>query len=335
MTQVLGVFMNWSTLRTDLASAFAAYASTLFRLARFNKLVLIIGGAAAATIALAIDIAHANKEISTWTIVGLVGAGLVALGSIFDALKEADASRALVVASGALDAVHQRELELNELVNDGDYDKAVTRGLHLYNSMDVMRGAIEQSLDLTDIPATAIIQTCLTAASNSLLGAFDFGITDIWTICVYMAQPEIESGKIHLRCIAHHRKISCELSEARAWPEGVGVTGIAYSMNKEIIIKDMSSSDVAPMFDLRAMGRPYDKVRYASIVAVPIVIGSNPRPWGIAVAASDKAGHFSPEPSYGVATTEPARAIAAMSALAAKAAQASGRRAADVAPATG
>lgn len=324
--------MDWSTLRTELA--FAAYSNILVRLSRFNKIVLIIGGAAAATVALAIDIAHANKEVSAWTIIGLVGAGLVALGSIFDVLKEGDASRALIVASGALDAVHQRELQLNEMLNDGEYDKAVTRGLHLYTSMDVMRGAIEQSLDLPDIPATTIIQTCLSAASNSLLGAFDFGITDIWTICVYMALPDRESGKIVLRCIAHHRKIPCELSNARVWPEGVGVTGMAYSINQEIIIKDMSSPDVSPLFDLRAMGREYDKLRYASIVAVPIVIGNAPRPWGVAVATSDQPDHFSPEPStYGVATTEAARAIAAMSALAAKAAETSGRRAADVAPA--
>ncbi|CCE06457.1 hypothetical protein BRAS3843_1730026 [Bradyrhizobium sp. STM 3843] len=111
------------------------------------------------------------------------------------------------------------------------------------------------------------------------------------------------------------------------------MAGIAYSMNKEIIIKDMSSPDVAPMFGLKTLGREYDKVRYASMVAVPISIGNNPKPWGVAVATSDQPDHFSPEPSRGVATTEPARAIAAMSALAAKAAEARGRRPGEVASA--
>ena len=121
------------------------------------------------------------------------------------------------------------------------------------------------------------------------------------------------------RCIAHLRKIPCELSATRAWPEGVGVAGIAYSMNKEIIIKDMSSPETMAMFDLKQMNRDYDKARYASMVAVPITVGTNSTPWGVAVATSDQAGHFSTDQSYGPPTTEPVRAIAAMSALAVKA----------------
>lgn len=322
--------MDWSTLRTELASAFSAYSARLISLTRFIKIVLTIGGATAAAVALSIDIAHANKEISAWTMAGLAGALLVGLGSIFDAMKEKDASHALVTASKALDAVHARELELTQILNDTDYEKAITRGLHLYSSMDVMRGAIEQSLDLDDVAPKAIIQTCLSAASNSLLGAFDFAITDTWTICVFRAMPE--SGTTMLRCVAHLRKIQCDIADARAWPEGVGVAGIAYSMNQEIIIKDFSAPEVAAMFDLKALGREYDKVRYASMFAVPINIGNNPKPWGVAIATCDRPGHFSPEPSYGVATTEPVRAIAAMAALAAKAAEAGGRRSGAVAP---
>ena len=188
--------MDWLTLRAELASAFESYSRTMVRMSKFIKIILIIGGAAAATIALAIDIAHANKEISTWTIVGLAGAGLVALGSIFDAFTERDAAQALLIANKAVDAVREREAELNAITQrDGQFDRAVTRGFHLYSSMDVMRGAIEQSLDLPDdVPITTIIQTCLTTASTSLLGAFDFSVTDIWTICVFMAQIEGESG---------------------------------------------------------------------------------------------------------------------------------------------
>jgi hypothetical protein len=207
---------------------------------------------------------------------------------------------------------------------NGRFDKAVIRGLDLYNSMDVMRGAIEQSLDLANLPVTSIIQTCLSAASNSLLGAFDFSISDIWTICVFMAQLDQGAGKVVLRCIAHLRKIPCELNVARSWPEGVGVAGIAYSMNHEIIIKDMSSPDALAMFDLQILSRDYDQTRYASMVAVPITVGSSPKPWGVAVVTSDQAGHFSTEPAYGVATAEPIRAIAAMAALAVKAAEARG-----------
>ncbi|HWM48666.1 MAG TPA: hypothetical protein VNR11_17315 [Xanthobacteraceae bacterium] len=309
-------------LKAALIAAFEGYSRALYRASKFAKIALVIGGAAIATIALAIDIAHANDEISGWTIAGLAGAFMVAVGSIFDAIRETDAASALSIAARAIDELNDHE----------EFDGAVTRGLDLYNSMDVMRGAIEQSLDLPDVAATSIVQTCLSAASNSLLGAFDFGIKDIWTVCVFMAQTEADSGKMILRCVAHLRKIPCELSEAREWPQGVGVAGIAYSMNHEIIIKDMSSPDAVAMFNLGTMARDYDKERYASMVAVPITVGTSPRPWGVAIATCDRPNHFSPEPSYGVATTEPVRAIAAMAALAVKASEAAGRRQTDVAP---
>ena len=326
--------MDWEKLKADLVSAFEDYSKAVFRGSKFIKIILIIGGALAVAISLGIDVAHANDGISAWTMLGLFGAVAVALGSIFDALRETDASRAIALAHRAMENADQRGRELDEVVEDFDrFDDAVTRGLDLYNSMDVMRGAIEQSLDLPDINAPSIIRTCLSAAENSLLGAFDFDIKDLWTICVFMAQREKESDKVVLRCVAHLRKIPCDLSATRAWPEGVGVAGIAYSMNKEIIIKDMTSPDTVALFDLRNMGRDYDKARYASMVAVPITVGTNPKPWGVAVATSDQNSHFSPEQSYGVATVEPVRAIAAMTALAVKAVQAANRPPQSVAPA--
>lgn len=319
--------MGWEKLRAELLSVFENYSNTVFRGSKFIKIVLIIGGALAVAVALGVDVAHANNHFSAWTMLGLFGAGAVALGSIFDAVRETDASRAIALAHRVMENADQRSREMDELLEDFNrFDDAVTRGLDLYNSMDVMRGAIEQSLDLPDIHVPTVIQTCLSAAENSLLGAFDFAVKDLWTICVFMAQPEKESDKMVLRCIAHLRKIPCDLSATRAWPEGVGVAGIAYSMNKEIVIKNMTSPETVTVFDLRNMGRDYDKARYASMVAVPITVGTSPRPWGVAVATSDQNSHFSPEESYGVATTEPVRAIAAMTALAVKAVEAAKRQ---------
>lgn len=309
-------------LKDDLWSHFQDYSRSIFRASRFVKVVLIIGGATLASVALTIDIAHANHEISPWTIAGLAAAALVAVGGIFDTLRETDASKALVAGHHAVEVARQREKELEEMIEDhGRFDTAVVRGLELYNSMDVMRGAIEQSLSLPDTSVSSIIQTCLSAAGDSLLVAFGFDIKDIWTICVFMAQPDSESGKVSLRCVAHMRKIPCDISQARSWPEGVGVAGIAYSTNHEIIIQDMSSPEVSAVFDLGAQARSYDKDRYASMVAVPVTVGANPKPWGVAVVTTDRPDHFSPEPSYGVATAEPIRAIASMTALAVKAAE--------------
>jgi len=309
--------MHFKALRSQIASAFESYSRALFWASKFVKVVLIIGGAAVAAIALSIDIAHAAGEVSPWTIAGIAGASLVAVGSIFDAIKERDAAPALVLAAQAINAADERQAELNEFVQEnGRFDRAVTRGLNLYSALDVMRGAIEQSLDLGGVPIGNVVQTCLDAANTSLLGAFDFAVTDIWTICIFMAQATAESGKMELRCIAHLRKIPCDITDARVWKEGVGVAGIAYSMNKEIIIEDMSSQ--GHLF-MGAQSRSYDEQRYASMVAVPITVGKNPKPWGVAVVTSDRLGHFERGPSYGISTAEPIRAIAGMTALAVKA----------------
>lgn len=307
-------------LRAELLSQLENYARALRRASRFVKVALVIGGAALASIALTLDLSHTNGEISGWTVAGLIGAGLVAIGALFDAFKETDAAEALVHAHRAVEVALERQHALDEMTQEnGRFDTAVIRGIELYNSMDVMRGVIEQSLSVPDIPLNTILQNCLSAAGDSILVAFGFDIKDTWTICVFMAQPAPESGKVLLRCVAHLRKIPCDISEARAWPEGVGVAGIAYSTNNEIIIQDMSSADIGTVFELGSNARLYDRDRYASMVAAPITVGSDPRPWGVAVVTSDRQNHFVRGPSYGVATAEPIRAIAAMSALAVKA----------------
>jgi hypothetical protein len=235
----------------------------------------------------------------------------------------------LLLASRIAEELREKELELRDkeeeleqIVDDhSQYDHAVARGFELYNSMDVMRGAIEQSLSLPSISVSAMIQTCLSAACDSLLVAFDFNIKNTWTICVFMAQRDGESGKDVLRCVAHMRKIPCDIAAARSWVEGVGVAGIAYSMNKEIIIPDMASPEFGSMFEKSSNTRDYDRARYVSMAAAPITIGTKSKPWGVAVVTSDRHNHFSNEPGYGIATTEPIRAIAAMAALAVKAAE--------------
>jgi hypothetical protein len=195
-------------------------------------------------------------------------------------------------------------------------DREVVRILELYNSMDVMSAVVEQSLSIRDISATSIIQSCLTASHHSLLAAFDFGITETWTIGVYRAVPGLETGKSILRCVAHLRSIETDLRESRVWPEGIGVAGTAYSLKKEIIVPDMTAPEIADAFGLSSTKGSYNEHRYVSIAAVPILPGAQQKPWGVAVVTSSRPGHFSLEPFGGMPTTEPIRAIARMAGLA-------------------
>ncbi len=290
------------------------------RASLFVKLGMITGGAALAAVAEAIELARANQEFSPWTMAALAGTGLVAVGGLFLYLTEQDVSETLEEARSALESARTFEQEKNDFeMNSAWLSNEVTRGLELYNSMDVMRGAIEQSLDLPGATITGIVTTGLTAARNSLLIALDFDIKDFWTICIYEARIDDESGKAFLTCIAHDRTVPCSLAEARVWQEGTGVIGIAYSAGTEKIIPDMADPALGTALELKENGRPYDGQRYRSIIAVPVRVGDNKIPWGVVVATSSKPRHFYTEPADGVPTAEPIRAVAAMAALAVKA----------------
>lgn len=322
----------------ELADKIGAFASANAKrsanASRYVKLILITGGAAISAIALGVDVAHSNHEISAWTIAGFAGAALVVLGSGFLAFTETDAAELLEAARVAIEEARFAEREKAEFQNShARLNKAISRGLELYNSMDVMRGAIEQSLSIPNRSAGEIIQTCLEAAYNSLLVAFDFKIEDTWTICVYIAEWNRDSKRT-LRCIAHKRKIECDIRQARAWPEGVGFVGFSYSMGNENIIPDMYAPELGNVFNLKDNSRPYDLKRYRSMVAVPIMVGDAKTPWGIAVVTSDRAHHFRTEAPDGVSTAEPIRAIAAMSALAVKAVEMGVRANKSLAPRT-
>src|SRR6202051_3307753 len=290
------------------------------RASLFVKIALITLGATASAVGLAVDLATANDEWSFWTMGGIAGAVLVAIGGVYVLITERDVSQTLDDAREAVEKAREFEQEKNDFeANISWLNREVRRGLELYNSMAVMRSFIEQSLGLPDVSVGSIMQNCLTGAQSSLHVAFDFAIGDTWTICIYEAQNDKESGKVILRCVAHDRTIHCSIDEARVWQEGNGVVGVAYSNARQIIVPDMYAPELGTTFDLADNSRAHDKARYHSMAAVPVMVGGGKISWGVVAATSDRADHFNDEPVDGVATSEPVRAIAAMVALVVKA----------------
>ncbi len=304
----------------EVTARFKERSSAQTRATLFVKLVLITIPAFLVIFAQSLDLTRATHEISVWTIISMVAAFLMLLGALFVLWTENDPTETLDTARKALEAAREFEQEKAEFErNITRLSKEVTRGLEIYNSMDVMRGVIEQSLDLGADSAARIMQNCLKAAGKSLHVACDFQIGDTWTICIYEANRDTDSGKVLLRCIAHDRTIQCSLAEARVWQEGTGVVGVAYSKANEVIIPDMFAPELGSAFELGDKARSYDRERYRSMAAIPILVAGCTAPWGIAIATSSRPGHFQDEQVDGVATAEPIRAIAAMTALAVKA----------------
>lgn len=278
----------------------------------FVKIALLAVASAIVAVAQLAQV-PANGSLTTWQIAGIFSSIIVAVGAVFIALTEDDASEELAIASKAIEEARALEDSYEGLeVIFGSLDRTI----ELFRGTMAMRGAIEALIATGVIDEAAAADSVVKASGRSLAIAMDFAQSDQWTICVYqaIAQP---NGRVKLRCAAHKRAIECDIANAREWDEGVGVAGVSFANVGEIIIPDMLADGFQTVFiSPMAETREYDDDRYRSIVSVPIAVDGIERPWGVVVCSSDQPGHFSPDGTTGTKTHEGARALAGMIALA-------------------
>jgi hypothetical protein len=276
-----------------------------FRVSRAVK-ILIVLAAGGAAVAESVELAHAAGATSTWTVVAIAAAVLVALGGLFLTFTEQDASTALETARDAVERArdYNDEIERFQRVRSG-----VRRVSELYIATNAMREAI--SLSVPNFETVRVIESCLQVAKRSLLIAFGFALEDHWTIGIYVAEKDA-LGKNQLRLIAHDRSIQCDIKDGRMWPEGVGVAGIALAKSAEVIVPDLLDPAVGSTFDLGSLAKEGDRERYRSIAAVPIRSGIESTAWGVVLATSDRPRHFEAKGRIGIQNAEPLRALAGM-----------------------
>jgi GAF domain-containing protein len=278
---------------------------------RFVKASFVAVGALIAGVAQFLQIPPGQSP-TTAQVIGIAATVVVFLGSIFVMIIDEDASEELAAARRAQEEFRELIDELDALP---DYEAAIDRQIYLYQSMSVMRSTLERSVvSGDDLLGTVKLMVELT--ERLLPVALGFKQSDRWTICVYQAEAT-GTGRDRLVCVAHHRAIRCDVSEARCWDEGVGVAGIAYANRQEVVVPDMQAAGLGSVFNIAAGARDYDEDRYRSIAAVPVRVDGRDKPWGVVVATNDRYGHFSLEEDLGAQTVEGVRLLAGMVALAA------------------
>lgn len=295
-----------------IGAATAKRAQALWRSSMFVKGVLIVGGSVVAGVA---QFAASGDTIHPWAMAGIAASILVGIGGLFVLLSEYDASEQLEAARKAVEVAREQHVEATEL----EYVQLqlrdqIDRGVALHTAIMGVRGVIEQSLAAGANDPVVILRKSLEIVSNSLVVSFGFASEDTWTICIYKA--ELEAGQVMLRCVAHDRTIMCDMDTARRWPAGVGAAGVAYAQDDEVIVPDLLAPELGSIFSLGDRARDHDYARYRSIAAVPVDVGENCAPWGVVVVTSDRPGHFDPGDTDRLTTSEPARALAGMAALA-------------------
>jgi hypothetical protein len=248
-------------------------------------------------------------------VIGLTGAATLAILTIVLAFIDHSAPRELELARNALEDARDLERRLQYDYEGAEQEQRnLRRATELYSAMNSMREVIEQTAN-TRPDDIMLVQFLLAAGGRALMVASDFEISDHWTLLVYRTESAPEGPARQLRCVGGKRSIDCDLSEARLWPEGVGVGGVALSRGQEVLAPDLSKPELGTLYQSGALRRDHDAERYRSIAAVPIQIAGQKHPWGVVVATSDQANHFGVEQGPGVRTAEASRALAGMVAL--------------------
>lgn len=243
--------------------------------------------------------------------IGIIATIIVGIGGLYVVVTDQDVVGELENARKAIGAARKLESDLQSVMDILDDAR---RARELYLAILQMRNIIERSFFDEPFDDAKVIQACLKAADRSLRMAFQFAQQDHWTISVYRANRR-DCYPAELECIAHLRSIECEVKDARKWPEGIGVTGIAYARGTEVVIPDLAARELGTLHDITRLSKPADGTRYRSIVGVPVLIGPKHEKWGMVVATSDSPDHFTLDDDEGVKATEAARALAAMIAL--------------------
>lgn len=304
------------TLRQRIESAFDNKARKVSNILTYIRFFLIYGGAFIA--------AFVALFPNGWTfppsevqLVGLIGAGLTVLGGWFVSHTE-DSAELLNNARKALNSADEASREAEDMYALAhDYEHATYRLRSLYFAYSAGRGVLEQSASTGKADEETLIRYCLLAMKRDLRVALGFQTGDIWTVCVYRGELAEAEGNTYLRCVAHDRHIECDLSRARKWKSGVGVAGMAYAKNGEVVAPDTQEPSTGTVFQVDAgSDRPEDARRYRSMVAVPIQVGGDEAPWGVAMATSDRSEHFGSEDVEGIPNEEGVRALAGVVALA-------------------
>lgn len=303
--------MDLGEIRQRLSGVRSRHSKSVSRASKFVKGVLIVGGACAAGVAQFITWPDGGSPAPA-NIVGIAASFAVLIGGLYVLWTETDAADAIEAAEKATDAAQEIEASHSDIADlFEDFDRLV----QTYQIGLTMRGGIEQAAIGSVGSIDTLVSGMFDLVSRQLAIAAGFAQRDRWTIGIYKAVIGTD-GRAVLTCIAQRRAIECATSDARDWPEGVGIGGIAYVNAREIVVPDLRAEGVQAVFGPRGMTRPYDSERYVSMVSVPIMVAGREKPWGVVNATSDSPGHFAAESRPGFKTDEPIRTLASFCALA-------------------
>ncbi len=303
---------RWPSVRGALNEITIARLRSVWRSTRLFRAIFFAFAAAIAGAAQFVTW-EPTETPTTAQVVGICATVVVFLAALVAVISEKDSVREIELAQRA---VGQAETLRERLEETARLWPNVDRMVALHQANSLFRDTLESACVAMVGDERQLLSGMTTLVERQLPAAAGFSYADQWTICLYKALPASGDCRFELHLVEHLRAIKCDKSTARIWQEGKGVAGVAFSNASEIMIEDLASDAARAVFKPSGMERNYDDDRYRSMVAVPILVQGDARPWGIVAATSDTVGHFNPDAEQGLKPVEAIRSFAKYAALA-------------------
>lgn len=275
------------------------------------KAVFVVGASLVAGIAQFAAL-QPGDALSAWGRVGIVASFILGLGGLVLIVVDWRDPEELETA--------ERSTSLANFLYDFARD-AAKLGKQLETATELYRAMIQMALSVQllnqlDVEAEVDrVELMFLSAEDTLLLAFDFEVTEQWSVSIYRTEQLPADGRI-LRCAISRRSERLKpRRRGRDWPFGVGVAGIAAARGTELILPDLTDKALGNFDELPAnLAKPTDATRYRSVAAVPVIADDDV--WGVVVATSDRPSRFDLSDARGVRSAEGVRALAQMLAVA-------------------
>jgi hypothetical protein len=268
---------------SGLVAAWANRSRNKSLITLFVRLILILGGAAVATIA-QFYAPDSSGHLTEPQHVGITGGVLAALGGIWLLATEHGTEAELLLAAKAKDEARAAKIDYDAL------DAALLRKNSAYEVGRTVADTVAAMLEgFSD--AERLAASLLESAARDLSIAAGFKVSDTWTIEIYRAHT---GGDGRRRLVPVHvaRSLQGSLEGGRSWDEGEGFPGVVLAQGTAFSIADMQSSEHDGMYlPHKGNRRSHDPKRYRSALGLPIRERSG-LIWGVLVGTSDTIGHF-------------------------------------------
>jgi hypothetical protein len=261
------------------------------------KAVLIIGGATIGGIGGGIegDLFNSDGSVRLKGLMVILGTGAAGLGGLLLLVAERDMPK----------LIGDVRTQLSSLREHLDGREAMIRRekwrIRCAAALEVLLQSVETALLDAKKTTAQRIQATLDVACAPLVLAFGVKDDD-WTISVFTREDATEEM---VRIAWRWQDQASSARDQRRWKKKQGYTGAAWAQNRAIYEADTSLPEAKARYEVppekligrdNASGIPADEVRYRSIAALPVRLGSDDEPYGILVVTSDHVGRFDSNP---------------------------------------